>query len=75
VTEEAACPSVDMAFRLPPVWRPFLKLLAGIRGFSQVATKWFIPNGAKTTGDGGLLLVERILDWIAFSFFRSRSLV
>jgi hypothetical protein len=73
VTEEAASPSADLAFLLPPVWRPFLKLLTGIHRL--LAAKRFIPNGVKTSGDGGLHLVERILDLIVLFFFLSESLV
>lgn len=73
MTEEVASPSADLAFLLLPVWRPLPKLLAGVQWL--LTAKWIVPGGVKMTGDGGLHLVERILDLIAFSFFLSGSLV
>jgi hypothetical protein len=73
VTKKAASPSVDRAILQPPVRRSFSKLLIGIQRL--LAAKCFVPIGVKMAGDGGLHLVERILQLIVFSFFLSGSLL
>jgi hypothetical protein len=73
VAEEAASPSVVLAFLQPPVWRPFLKLLAGIQRL--LTAKWCVPSGVKAAGVGGFHLVEMTRDLIAFSILGPGSLV
>jgi hypothetical protein len=55
----------------PPVWRPFLSFSSE----SLPSIKWFISDGVKAAGDGGLWQVEMTKLSIAFSLGFLRSFV